>query len=177
MTYLPLESSLSDPKVSDMCGLKKHIFFAKLLLEYRKISNKSDDISPEDAEAMFELSQSPALSDLFRDEFGTEFDTEVTLEIIQKFIRTLKSQLISVTSIVGGIVASEALKLTGKYTPIDQWFGYDQVKYLPTEVETLEEDNRYFDYSVAFGKETQKDLSSLNVFVPGAGAIGCEVLK
>jgi len=70
------------------------------------------------------------------------------------------------------MVASEALKLTGKYTPIDQWFGYDQVKYLPDEVEALDKDSRYFDNSIAFGKANHEKLAQLKVFLPGAGAIG-----
>ncbi|CAI2375203.1 unnamed protein product [Moneuplotes crassus] len=177
MTYLPLESSLSDPKISDVCGLKKHTFFAKLLLEFRKLAQKSDDICADDCQQMFELATSPTFRDIYSCEFGDKFDEEITLEVIQKFVRTLKSELITITSIIGGVIASEALKLTGKYTPIDQWFGYDQVKYLPIDVDTFEEDSRYYDYTVAFGKEVQENISTLNVFVPGAGAIGCEVLK
>lgn len=84
---------------------------------------------------------------MFDQEFGTEFDKEVTLPVIKKFVRSLGAQLITMTSIIGGIVASEALKLTGKYTPVDQWFGYDQVKYLPDDVELLDITSRYYDNS------------------------------
>lgn len=177
MNYLPLDSSLVDPKISDMCGLKKHVFFAKLLLEYRKISKKSSDISTEDIDPMFDLATSDNFKSIFNSDFDFDYDNKMTKDLIHKFVRSLGTELISVTSIIGGMVASEGLKLTGKYTPIDQWYGYDQVQYLPLEVETLEEDSRYYDYSVVYGKDVQAKLSALNVFVPGAGAIGCEVLK
>jgi len=177
MSFIPLDASLEDPKTSEMWGLKKHIFFAKLLLEFRKMLSKSTDILLEDATVMYELAKSQNFKDIFEQEYGSEYENEITLEIIKNFIRTLSAEVISITAIIGGIVASEALKLTGKYTPIDQWFAYDQIKYLPSEVELLDKNSRYFDNSVVFGLQLQHKLSKLKVFLPGAGAIGCEALK
>jgi len=82
------------------------------------------------------------------------------------------------TSIFGGIVAAEALKLTGKFTPIDQWYGYDQVKFIPALEESKNNlDARYNDNIQVIGAAAQEALSKMNVFLPGIGAIGCEVLK
>lgn len=172
MNFFPLEIASEDPKNTDLCGQKKHLFFAKLLLEFRKKHKRSSDITVEDSEEMLNIATSEYFRNMFEQEFGTEFDKEVTLPIIKKFTRSLGAELITMTSIIGGIVASEALKLTGKYTPIDQWFGYDQVKFLPDDVETLDIDSRYYDNSCIFGKQAQTDLSKLKVFLPGAGAIG-----
>lgn len=166
--------AVKDVKNTDLCGQKKHLFFAKLLLEFRKTHS---EITMDHAEEMHELAMSESFKETFNGEFGTEYDNEITLDLIKKFIRVLKSEVITTTSIIGGLAASEALKLTGKYTPIDQWYGYDQIKYLPSEISEEAKSEKYLDNVVTFGSEIQSKLSSLNVFLPGAGAIGCEALK
>ena len=42
---------------------------------------------------------------------------------------------------------------------------------------TISKENRYIDQISIFGDETQKKLENLNVFMIGAGAVGCELLK
>lgn len=152
------------------------MFLPKLLLTYRKQQSKIE-ILMDDVGALTELATSTAFREEFESEFGTEFDKEINSTTISKFVRTLSSELISMTSVLGGIVAAEALKITGKYTPIVQWYAFDQTKYLPEEVKSPEDQNRYSDNITSFGLDTQNDLSKMNVFLPGVGAIGCEVLK
>lgn len=178
LNFFPLKEELSNLTLQWSCGQKKHLLFAKLLLEYRRRFEKSVDITLEDADELFSLATSTEFREIFEAEFGTEFDTEVTKEIVKKFVRTLHCELITVTSIFGGIVAAEALKMTGKYTPIEQWYAYDQVKYIP-DISGLDEvvDQRYADNIAIFGSEIQENLHKLKVFLPGVGAIGCEVLK
>jgi hypothetical protein len=55
MNFFPLEIASEDPKNTELCGQKKHLFFAKLLLDFRKKHNRSTDITIEDSEEMFEI--------------------------------------------------------------------------------------------------------------------------
>ena len=95
----------------------------------------------------------------------------------------LKAELPPITSFLGGVVAQEAIKLTGKFTPFNQWFEFE-FNYLTKEynektnkVKKYMEETRYIEQIRVFGEEVQNKLNSLNIFVVGAGAIGCEYLK
>ena len=85
--------------------------------------------------------------------------------------------MITITSIIGSIVSSEALKLTGKYIPIEQWYWYNAIKYIPDEIDTTCLNQRYQDNVNTYGAEVQLSLSAMNILLPGVGAIGWEVLK
>ncbi|KUG00214.1 Ubiquitin modifier-activating enzyme 1 [Phytophthora nicotianae] len=85
---------------------------------------------------------------------------------------------------LGGIVGQEALKAcSGKFTPIQQFFYFDAVECLPDAVyagtpdEFAPTGSRYDGQIVVFGRKLQEKINSLNMFLVGAGAIGCEMLK
>lgn len=67
--------------------------------------------------------------------------------------------------------------------PIKQWMYYDAMEALPSEI--LPEDevtpgptpSRYDGQVMVFGKAMQKALAGQSMFLVGAGAIGCEMLK
>ena len=95
----------------------------------------------------------------------------------------LKAELPPITSFLGGIVAQEAVKLTGKFTPFNQWFEFE-FSYLNMDIKEKTkkekkniEKSRYLEQIKVFGEEVQNKLSSLNIFLVGAGAVGCEYLK
>ena len=97
----------------------------------------------------------------------------------------LKAELPPIVSFLGGVVAQEIIKITGKFTPFNQWFEFE-FNYLSNEYNNkLKNENmnknekisRYYEQIQVFGKEVQNKLNSLNIFVIGAGAIGCEYLK
>jgi len=95
-----------------------------------------------------------------------------------------KLQLAPICSFLGGIVAQEIIKITGKFTPFNQWFYCDFFYLLKKDhqkevKELTKEDweNRYFDQIAIFGKEIQEKFSNLNLFIIGCGALGTEFLK
>lgn len=109
------------------------------------------------------------------------------MEFDEKMIKNLslhvKKELPPITSFLGGVVAQEALKLTGKFSPFNQWFEFE-FNYLSKEYNKIsvekninEENVRYKEQIEIFGQEVQDKLNSLNIFLIGAGAIGCEYLK
>ena len=79
----------------------------------------------------------------------------------------------------GGVVSQEIIKYIGIYKPINQWFRVQFFDILDKEVnhDAKSKGTRYNDQLLIFGKETQKKIESLNVFMIGAGAVGCEILK
>jgi ubiquitin-activating enzyme E1 len=95
---------------------------------------------------------------------------------------TAKGQLISMAAALGGIAAQEVMKsVTGKFTPIPQWFFFDAIECLGDEpkvpTDLCHDSGRYTGQTCVFGKEFQKKINNANIFCVGAGAIGCELLK
>mmetsp|Transcript_367 Transcript_367/g.668 ORF Transcript_367/g.668 Transcript_367/m.668 type:complete len:1049 (+) Transcript_367:70-3216(+) len=93
-----------------------------------------------------------------------------------------RGQISPMCALVGGIVAQEVIKAcSGKFMPIRQWFYYDAAEALPDEPLPMEEvapiGCRYDSQIAVFGRSMQASLASLNMFLVGAGAIGCEMLK
>ena len=70
---------------------------------------------------------------------------------------------------------------SGKFYPIKQWFYYDAIETLSGDPLPEEEvapcQSRYDGQIMVYGKATQERLEALKLFVVGAGAIGCEMLK
>lgn len=99
---------------------------------------------------------------------------------LENIIRYCKCSISPVCSFLGGIVSQEIIKITGKYNPINQWLYFDFFEKLDDldsnrDVNLL--NGRYDDQISIFGKEMQEKLSNLNIFLIGAGALGCEFLK
>jgi ubiquitin-activating enzyme E1 len=99
---------------------------------------------------------------------------------ITNVLRWSKSELNPICSFLGGIVSQEAIKITGKYDPIYQWLNFDffeTIENLPKACNRKLMNCRYDDQIAIFGREFQEKLSNKDVFMIGAGALGCEYLK
>lgn len=91
-----------------------------------------------------------------------------------------KAEISSVCSILGGIVAQEIVKFTGKYIPINQWLTLDffeTVESLGDNVDRNLKNSRYDEQIAIYGNEIQKKIENSNIFIIGAGGLGCEYLK
>ena len=101
-------------------------------------------------------------------------------QIILNVARWSKCEISPICSFIGGIAAQEVIKKTGKYIPINQylWFEYfETIEDLKQDVNRDIFGSRYDDQIAIFGQELQKKLNKLNLFIIGAGALGCELLK
>ena len=103
-----------------------------------------------------------------------EFDEEMASNVCS----FLKNEIPPITSFLGGIVSQEAIKLTGRFTPFNQWFEFE-FNYLSKREKINEnfQKSRYNEQIQIFGEEVQNKLNSLKIFLVGVGAIGCEYLK
>ncbi len=97
--------------------------------------------------------------------------------IQEKFSKTCKGNCCPIQSIIGSIVAQEAMKaVSGKFTPIEQWLYFDELSLIDLE-DLSTEPNRYYSQELIFGKTFQEKLKNSKIFIVGSGAIGCEHLK
>ena len=105
-----------------------------------------------------------------------EFDENYIINVL----RWSKSEINPICTFLGGIVSQEALKIIGKYTPIYQWLRFDffeTIENIPNKVNRNPLNSRYDDQIAIFGRELQEKLNNLNIFMVGAGALGCEYIK
>lgn len=113
---------------------------------------------------------------IFFEEDGEEdFNEELALNL-SYFI---SAEISTYTTFIGGIVSQEIVKFSGNYTPFKQWFyfeAYDTIKNLKNPNRSLL-NSRYDDQIAIYGQEIQEKLSKSNIFMVGAGALGCEYLK
>eukprot|EP00270_Netrium_digitus_P011470 TRINITY_DN3658_c0_g2_i1.p1 TRINITY_DN3658_c0_g2~~TRINITY_DN3658_c0_g2_i1.p1 ORF type:complete len:761 (-),score=244.34 TRINITY_DN3658_c0_g2_i1:199-2184(-) len=86
----------------------------------------------------------------------------------------------------GGLVGQEVVKAcSGKFHPLFQYFYFDSIESLPPassspsegEAIAASEEGRYASQVAVLGKDVQEKLANANVFLVGAGALGCEFLK
>jgi len=105
--------------------------------------------------------------------------------LFEKTIKNLsfwsRAQISPISSFLGGIIAQEIVKFTGKYMPIKQWFWCNFMEIVEnlnnSKIDRILEGSRYDDQISIFGNEIQKKLENANIFMIGAGALGCELLK
>eukprot|EP00499_Haloplacidia_sp_CaronLabIsolate_P005863 CAMPEP_0196769604 /NCGR_PEP_ID=MMETSP1104-20130614/633_1 /TAXON_ID=33652 /ORGANISM="Cafeteria sp., Strain Caron Lab Isolate" /LENGTH=1139 /DNA_ID=CAMNT_0042139701 /DNA_START=23 /DNA_END=3442 /DNA_ORIENTATION=+ len=89
------------------------------------------------------------------------------------------AELQPMATVFGGVVAQEVVKLTGKFTPLNQWLHLDFLEVVPEEpvADGAPEGGRYDHIISVFGKALQQRLASARTFMVGCGALGCEFLK
>ncbi|CDR93929.1 ubiquitin-activating enzyme E1, putative [Babesia bigemina] len=105
---------------------------------------------------------------------------QIDEKVLSNFVRFAHLRISPLCSFVGGVVAHEVIKFTGKYHPIDQWLYCDFT--LPEEVTTgntsdVGFDSRYSDQIAIWGREVQSKIQSAKIFTVGSGALGCEFMK
>ena len=80
--------------------------------------------------------------------------------------------------ILGSIVAQETIKITGKYTPINQELLLDYSDlYNPDDIYKKCLDKKLVSVYSYLSKSVIRYLKNINIFLIGCGALGCEYLK
>ena len=100
--------------------------------------------------------------------------------IANNIIKFSQYRIAPICSIIGGFISQEIIKVTGKYVPINQWMFFDLYDYeykygIINNIQKL--NSRYHDQISVFGDIIQEKLEKQKIFVSGAGAVGCELLK
>ncbi|KAH0577683.1 Ubiquitin-conjugating enzyme E1 [Spironucleus salmonicida] len=106
-------------------------------------------------------------------------ETEQSRRLCHIFAGQNMAQIASVSSIIAAWGAQEALKaVSGKFTPLQQFFYFDAfelIKEFPEDAQLR--NNRYDGQIAAFGIKKQQMIQNQSVFLVGAGALGCELIK
>ena len=150
---------------------KKRLPFKGNKAEYEEIKNITKSIFEK---INYENSKSFEKDELIFDE-----------KLILNICSTSRDEIPCMTSIIGGIVSQEILKVTGKFKPINQWEILNFSQYLTIipekdknfKINNNKYKNRYEDLISVFGEKVVTIIQNLNILLAGAGAVGCELLK
>ena len=169
-------------KIPEKCELKNernmeinmHLAFISIHEFYRrhKILPKNDK---NDLSEIFEITKEIYTS--YRKEWCNDINIEENF--LNKIYKYSKCEISPICGYGGGVVSQEIIKYIGIYKPINQWFRAEFFEILDKEADNQNKNNdsRYNDQLLIFGDESQKKLEQFNIFMIGAGAVGCELLK
>ena len=112
--------------------------------------------------------------------YEVDFD-KIFFQTLKYLSNWSKAEICPIASFLGGATSQEIIKFCGKYKPIHQWL-YCDFSQLVENLKSDKDDrkminSRYDDQIAIFGNQLQKKLSDANIFMIGAGALGCEFLK
>lgn len=107
-----------------------------------------------------------------KNKYLKRIDTAILDELVHKRLMYLNDFPI-LGCIIGGILAHEVIKVTGKYTPLDQDIYFDFRDLNPELYEAALDSAQTY----VLDKKLRKVLSELNIFMIGCGALGCEISK
>ena len=189
-SYKPLTERFNNPyngsKVPDPIDLSKFGRNEVLHVAILALKNfyKSHNCLPElnnEKQANEVVESAKRLYDSFKEananwiQNSADFDPKVVANVA----RFARAQIAPVCAFLGGVVAQEIVKFTGKYTPIDQWLWFDFFEILENlgNPDRTPMNSRYDDQVAIFGRELQEKLFNSNIFMIGAGALGCEFIK
>lgn len=181
INFKPLSEALKDPEfvITDFGKFdhapQLHLAFKTLYQFIQDNGRKPKPWNKEDASEFVRLAK------VINKEDGN--NVELNTELIELFAKLCSGNICPMNATIGGIVAQEVMKAcSGKFSPIYQWLYFDAIECLPESKDVPEAQcqptgSRYDGQVAVFGKDFQNKLGSLNYFVVGAGAIGCELLK
>jgi len=166
---IALYSKENKNKISDNKNKKSFIIDSDLLPELNE-KNKSNELTKLAAK-YYNISKNNKENwiqqeDIFEETSNfKEFDEKMCLNLSLY----LKAEIPPIVSFLGGVVAQEIIKLTGKFSPFNQWFEFE-FNYLSQiynkqsyskEINPNKENEfiRYNDQIQIFGKEVQEKLS------------------
>ena len=179
ISYLPLKKMLYEPKFCQYMidkdkNINLHIAFLSIH-EYFKIHKSLPDlnsiISGEIKNIIMKIRE--YYFDLCKD---IKYDEKLIFSVIKH----CKYEISPICGYGGGVVSQEIIKYIGLYQPINQWFSADFQKILDKkniDNSCFNNNTRYSHQISIFGEDTQKKLEKLKIFLIGAGAVGCELLK
>eukprot|EP00980_Cylindrotheca_fusiformis_P009925 scaffold2195_cov132-Cylindrotheca_fusiformis.AAC.9 len=106
-----------------------------------------------------------------------KFDTEWKAHCM-RFVKTCAAKFVPLQAIFGAVASQECLKAaSGLYNPIRQFIIYDCDEVLPSSLSSINPTFSNSGLEYIFGEGVTKAFESQRIFVVGAGAIGCEILK
>jgi len=100
--------------------------------------------------------------------------------VVRKMALYARTELIGIATFVGGVIAQEAVKKFGKFTPLHQWMHMDYCELVPDDGIRPDAEpcgSRYDSQIAVIGRAAHEKLVNQKWFMVGCGALGCEYLK
>ncbi|KAK6145241.1 hypothetical protein DH2020_022061 [Rehmannia glutinosa] len=183
LNFKPLKEAIKDPGdflLSDFSKFDRppllHLAFQSLDKFVSELGRFPVAGSEEDAQRLISTT-----SDI-NESLGDAKLDEINPKLLRHFAFGARAVLNPMAAMFGGIVGQEVVKAcSGKFHPLFQFFYFDSVESLPTELLDPSDfrplNSRYDAQISVFGSKLQKKLEDAKVFVVGSGALGCEFLK
>lgn len=133
-------------------------------------------LDKEDAEKFLEIAKQINQKNSAQKTFSVE---ELDQALLINFAQYSTLQIVPMSCFLGGVVAQEVMKRTGKFKPIHQLMYYDCSELLKewNAGEKSLTGGRQDTQIALFGDQFQHKIEKLKVFLVGSGALGCEWLK
>mmetsp|Transcript_5168 Transcript_5168/g.12193 ORF Transcript_5168/g.12193 Transcript_5168/m.12193 type:complete len:1187 (+) Transcript_5168:58-3618(+) len=109
-----------------------------------------------------------------------DLEIEVDADVVGKIAMMAQVELQPMATFLGGVLAQEVVKVSGKYTPIPGFFHFHAMESLPKQFPPADgaaTGSRYDDLIAVYGASVAKKIQDLKYFMVGCGALGCEFLK
>jgi len=174
LTFEPLHQQLKSPHltISDLSKLDNPLQTLLCFITYYEYMAKHAGTSLTDnVDAFIDIAVGVVAS--MRDSPNVN-----NTDLLKTFARTCGGVLAPLCAAVGGVASQEVLKaISGKFTPLKQWLCLDAVELAPKQMLAGKEGDRYNPMRHCLSNELVTSVHSLNLFMVGCGAIGCEMLK
>lgn len=107
------------------------------------------------------------------------FIEKLDTAMLKKFSLLFPTELTGFAAFLGGAVAQEVVKSSGKFSPIHQWLHIDDPFLLSSHMSdcVCTVPSRYAHQISIFGEAWQEKVKNSKVFLVGCGALGCEYIK
>ena len=104
---------------------------------------------------------------------------EIDSEFFKTYSYLSSVEIQPMVAFVGGVLAQEVVKCTGKFTPIPGFMHFSAREVLPSEtpVDVMPRGSMYDNLAAVFGWDFIEKLKGLQYFMVGCGALGCEFMK
>ena len=190
INFLKFEDCLINPKheeklIDDEKDQIRHSIIYGIMVYFNKYNSLPELNDEEKAKIIVEISKDYFASQKKRNEWFQESNEIFDEKIALNLAKWSRAEISPICNFIGGIMAQEIVKYTGKYTPISQWVWFDfynSIKNLDINASKIKEEyklnnSRYDEQIAIYGNNVQNKLHNTNIFLIGAGALGCEYLK
>lgn len=179
MRFRSLRTQLTSPDIyqcemiNHQAHIEGHIAWVALMTYHKRFGRCPETWDREDCSRLAQLAREQAQA----------FDiADIIDRMFMKLVAcTCRAQLGPLAAFVGSFAAQEVLKaLTSKFLPLKQFLHIDYRDLVPRSAPVPSfrpRGDRFDGHRMLFGDAFIKKLADLRIFLVGAGAIGCELLK
>ncbi|DBB17709.1 TPA: NEDD8-activating protein uba3 [Trebouxia sp. C0006] len=181
LDFKPLAQALEDPGeflLSDFAKMERpgilHLGFQALNEFQDENGRRPHAYNREDAASLVQIAHK------INEQASNKVDVDE--DVLRKLAYTSSGEISPMAAMFGGVVGQEVMKAaSGKFHPLFQFFYFDSIESLPEEDLTPEDvvpqGDRYDAQRAVLGNKLQEQIQNLQVFLVGAGALGCEFIK